>query len=94
MLLLSSRKGLNQEILAEKISVEPATISNIENGKNYPSLTNLENILKVLDCKFIDVFDFEHKDTDENLLAAINNMLRANPEKIEDFYKIVVALIK
>lgn len=91
---LRKRKGINQEKLAELINVDPTTISNIENGKNYPSLANLENLLEVLDSSFIDAFDFEHKDSNENLLIQINQKLKNNPDKIEDFYKIVIALTK
>lgn len=91
---LRKRKGLNQETLAELINVDPTTISNIENGKNYPSLINLENLLQVLDCSFIEAFDFEHKNSNENLLSPINQKLKENPDKIEDFYKIVTALTK
>ncbi len=91
---LRKRKGFNQEKLAELISVEPATISNIENGKNYPSMMNLESIVKVLNCTFSEAFDYEHKNTEENLLEQINQVLKNNPEKIEDFYKIVMALTK
>ena len=91
---LRKRKGINQERLAELISVEPATISNIENGKNYPSMVNLENILKVLESSFLDVFDYEHKNSNTNLIKQINTLLENNPDKIEDFYKIVVALTK
>ncbi len=91
---LRKRKGINQEKLAELINVDPTTISNIENGKNYPSMINLENLLVVLDSSFLDAFDFEHKNTDADLLTQINQKLKDNPDKIEDFYKIVVALTK
>lgn len=91
---LRKRKGLNQEKLAELIDVDPTTISNIENGKNYPSLVNLENLLNVLDCSFIEAFDFEHKNSDEDLVSQITNKLKSNPDKLEDFYKIVMALTK
>ena len=91
---LRKRKGINQEKLAELIDVDPTTISNIGNGKNYPSMINLENLLNVLDCSFIEAFDFEHKNTNENLLKEINLILTTNPEKIEDFYKIAKALTK
>lgn len=91
---LRKRKGINQEKLAELINVDPTTISNIENGKNYPSMINLENLLAVLDSSFLDAFDFEHKNTNANLLTQINQKLKDNPDKIEDFYKIVVALTK
>lgn len=91
---LRKRKGLNQEQLAEMISVEPATISNIENGKNYPSIINLENIINALGTSFVEVFDFEHKDSIDNLITVINEKLQANPDKVELFYKIVMALTK
>lgn len=89
---LRKRKGINQEKLAEYINVEPATISNIENGKNYPSMINLENILNGLNVSFSEVFDFEHKNSNENLIEQINRALKNNPDKIEDFYKIIMAL--
>lgn len=91
---LRKRRGIKQEQLAELISVEPATISNIENGKNYPSLSNLENILKVLNVSFMEAFDFEHKNSNENLIAEINIVLNNNPDKVEDIYKIIMALVK
>lgn len=91
---LRKKTGINQEKLAELISVEPATISNIENGKNYPSLINLENILNVLGVSFMDVFDFEHKKTPDDLISEIHDILTKNPDKVEDFYKIITALVK
>lgn len=91
---MRKRKGINQEKLAELINVDPTTISNIENGKNYPSMINLENLLAVLDSSFLDAFDFEHKNTNTDLLTQINQKLQDNPDKIEDFYKIVIALTK
>jgi len=91
---LRIRKGYSQEQLSELINVDPTTISNIENGKNYPTLINLENLINVLNISFIDVFDFEHKNTNEDLVKKITVILQQNPEKIEDFYKIIVALTK
>lgn len=91
---LRKSKGYNQEKLAELISVESATISNIENGKNYPSMTTHENILNVLNCNFTEIFDFEHKKNNNDLLIEINKILEENPSKIEDFYKILTALTK
>ena len=91
---LRKRKGINQEQLAELINVDPTTISNIENGKNYPSLINLENLLNVLDSNFLEAFDFDHKSAAEDLIFQINQKLKDNPQKLEDFYKIVIALTK
>lgn len=91
---IRKQKGFKQEKLAEMIDVDPTTISNIENGKNYPSMINLENIIDALDCTFFDVFDYEHKKDNTNLLTEINCILKKHPEKIEDFYKILKALTK
>ena len=91
---LRKRKGYSQEKLSELINVDPTTISNIENGKNYPTLVNLENLTNVLNISFLDVFDFEHKNASNNLIEQISILLKQNPDKIEDFYKIIVALTK
>ncbi len=91
---LRKRKGLTQEQLAELVNLEPASICNIENGYNYPSFQNLEKILDILHTSFIEVFNFEQHKAKTDLLEEINNMLQSHPEKIQDTYKIVKALIE
>jgi transcriptional regulator with XRE-family HTH domain len=91
---LRKRKGLKQEKLAELVELEPTSISNIENGYNYPSFQNLEKIIKVLDVSFTDVFEFAQHQGEKDLLSEINNMLSSNPNKVQDVYKIVKALVK
>ena len=91
---LRKRNNLKQEKLAELVGLEPTSISNIENGYNYPSFQNLEKIANALDVTFVDIFKFEqHKET-ENLIAEINQILKNNPEKTKDFYKIIKALVE
>lgn len=91
---LRKRKGFSQEKLSELVNVDPTTISNIENGKNYPSLANLENISSILDETFMSIFDFEHKNKPDDLIVQINQKLQENPQKVEGFYKIIMALTK
>lgn len=92
---LRKSKGLKQEQLAELVGFESSNaISNIENGYNYPSIQNLEKILKVLNTSFIEIFDFSHLQEPNNLIKEINNILLSNPDKIQDFYKIIKALTK
>lgn len=90
---IRKRKKLKQEQLAELINVEPASISNIENGRNFPSLQTLENIIRTLDTSFSEIFEFEHKKEVANLLDEINTLLKNNPDRIEDIYKIIKALV-
>ena len=76
------------------VGMEPASICNIETGKNYPSFQNLEKIINVLGVTFIDVFEFDqHKDA-KDLMSEINLMLSSNPSKVQETYKIVKALVQ
>lgn len=83
---------LSQEKLAELISIEPPSICNIENGKNYPTMQNLEKIVEILNVSFLDIFDFENKQDKNNLIEEIVILLKKNPDKVSDIYKIVKAL--
>ncbi|MBQ8458804.1 helix-turn-helix transcriptional regulator [bacterium] len=91
---LRQRKGLKQEQLAEMVQLEPTSICNIENGRNYPSFQNLEKIINVLGVSFIEVFKFDQHQDRVDLMAEITNMLNNNPEKVQDTYKIVKALVE
>lgn len=91
---LRKRNNLKQEKLAELVGLEPTSISNIENGYNYPSFQNLEKIANALNVTFVDIFKFEQHKEIENLIAEINQILKNNPEKTKDFYKIIKALVE
>lgn len=67
-------KKLTQEYVAEKIGIEPASLSNIENGKYYPTAENIEKIIAILDVKPSDLYTFEHLAPTEVLL---NEMLKS-----------------
>ena len=86
-------KNLTQDKVAEMIDIETTSLSNIENGKYYPTADNLEKIIKVLDIKPYKLFQFEHLAQKEDLQSEINELLNKNPEKITDIYKIVKALL-
>lgn len=89
---IRKRNNLSQEKLAELAEIEPTSLSNIENGRNYPSFATLEKVLKILNTDFIEVFKFTQHNEPKNLLTEIEAILKANPEKIQDFYKIAKAL--
>ncbi len=92
---IRKKKGLSQEQLAEMIGLESSnSISNVENGYNYPSIQNLEKMLKVLNCSFPAIFTFEQHKSSDILIKEINELLINNPEKISDFYKILKALVE
>ncbi|MBD8963876.1 MAG: helix-turn-helix transcriptional regulator [Candidatus Gastranaerophilaceae bacterium] len=92
---IRKKKGLSQEQLAEMVGFESSnSISNVENGYNYPSIQNLEKMLKALNCSFPAIFTFEQHQETEVLIKKINELLINNPEKVSDFYKILKALVE
>ena len=91
---LRKKKGLKQESLAELVGLEPTSISNIENGYNYPTIQNLEKIINILDTSFSEIFKFSQHQETKDLIKEINELLVKNPNKTQDFYKILKALIE
>lgn len=90
---LIKKKGISQEKLAEMAGIEPAALSNVVTGRNYPLFTTLEKIINILGVGFQDVFNFKHHDSNENLKEHIMKVLDENPQRMQDFYKIAEALV-
>lgn len=87
-------KGLTQECVAELIDIETTSLSNIENGKYYPTAENLEKIIKVLQITPQKLFAFEHLQSSEDLKAELYDLIEANPEKLREIYKVVKSLVE
>lgn len=49
-------------------------------------------MIEVFDIPAVELFDFEHLQTSQNLKELTFEMINSNPEKIRDIYKIVKAL--
>ncbi len=58
----SIRRSLNltQENFCAQINLEAANLSNIENGKSYPSMPTLINIIKKFNVQPNDIFDIDY----------------------------------
>lgn len=91
---LRRRKGISQEKLAELVGLEPPSICYIETGRNYPTLQNLEKIVDALGVTYSNVFNFDQYQYSDDLIFEINKILKENPSKIKDFYKIIKALVE
>jgi len=85
-------RKLTQERVAELIGIETTSLSNIENGKYYPTSENLEKILKVLNITAEELFHVEEKKSAEETLNEIIQILKSNPSKLNEIYKIVKAI--
>lgn len=70
-------KHLTQESLSELVNIEIPNISNIENGKNYPSNENLQKIAQALNVRPFELYMFDsHRDVNElkqEMFTALDN---------------------
>ncbi len=82
-----------QESLAEKLDIDVRSLRKIEAGESFPSVRTLEALVENLDTDLRELFDFEHLQPVSDLRESIINMLDDNPDKLQDIYKIVKALV-
>ena len=87
-------KNLTQEKVAEIIDIETASLSNIENGKYYPTAENLDKIIRVLEITPQQLFSFEHLQNPEDLKQELYKMIEENPDKLQAIYKLIKAFVE
>jgi len=90
---IRKQRGLSQEKLSEMIDIEQHTLSYIETGNNFFTAETLEKIINALDIEPYELFDFRHHKSPKDLITEINKMLEANPDKVQEIYKIIKAVI-
>ncbi|MCM1338263.1 MAG: helix-turn-helix domain-containing protein [Muribaculaceae bacterium] len=84
---LRKSKGLTQSELAEKIGIETHNLNRIENGKSFPQAKTIVNIIS-----YFDILPYELFMTNNDRLEHIADVILKNPEKINDIYKIIIAI--
>ncbi|MDO5436709.1 MAG: helix-turn-helix transcriptional regulator [bacterium] len=80
-------RKLTQEQVAERVGMETSSISNVENGKYYPSAENLDKILNILDVKPGEVFAFESLRPVEELIDEMFDSMKNNEKLARLMYK-------
>ncbi len=68
--------GFTQEYLAEKLGIEPDTLSHIEIGKNLPSLSRIPRIAECLNIEPFQLLIKKDISSDTDIRAAINELLK------------------
>lgn len=86
-----SRK-LTQEQLAEIVGIETASVSNIENGKYYPTAENLDKIITVLNIKPRELFEFEQHASQDELLDEMFTAMKSNKDLTILMYKFFISV--
>ncbi len=89
---IRKRRMMTQEKLAELAGIEIPSLSNIENGKNYPNNETLEKISKALNVRPFELFLFEYYAPQENLISEMTDSMKQNEELTMKMYKYFLCL--
>ncbi len=89
---IRKNKKLTQEYVAEAIDVETSSISNIENGRYFPSAENLDKLLKVLDVKPSEIFLCEAFGKKEDLISEMLNSMHNDEKLTRMMYKFYLSV--
>lgn len=88
-------KNMTQETFSEIIGIEPSSLSNIENGKSFPSTQTIINIQAQFEIAPNEIFDFDadylksNKHLEEAICTAVRDF-DINKKRV--LYKIVKAI--
>nr|DAU52928.1 MAG TPA: helix-turn-helix domain protein [Caudoviricetes sp.] len=89
---LRKSREMTQRTLAKFVNVEVNHISQIERGTRYPSLLLIYKFSEVLRYPVMEFFKFP-KNAFDSKLDNINRLLTEHPDKINEFEKILMALV-
>ncbi|CCY62571.1 transcriptional regulator XRE family [Clostridium sp. CAG:967] len=81
------RRKYTQEKLAEMSNIEIPSLSNIENGKNYPNSETLLKISNALDVRPFELFMFDYYLPKEIMIEEMINLMQENEDLAQKMYK-------
>ena len=87
---IRKRARVTQEIFSEKINIEPASLSNIENGKSYPSMQTVLKVMEEFNISPADFFNFDYLTDEKDLETQMITIIKAQSlDKKRIMYKII-----
>ncbi len=91
---LRKKKNLTQEQLSERIGIEIPSLSNIENGKNYPNSETIDKIAQGLEVQIFEIYMFEHLEEfdRDRMLVELNKVLENDFNLLKIIYRIAFNL--
>ena len=84
---IRKKRGLTQEKLAELASIEIPSLSNIENGKNYPNHETLEKLSTALNVRPYELFSFDYYLPQESLIAEMKEYMEKDELLTQKMYQ-------
>lgn len=92
---LREAKGITQEGLAEVMDINAKYLSNIERGKENPTLDMLIKFTDALEVEMWEIFDFGHEVGIKELRETINKFTKElDEEKLRMAVKLLRALVR
>ncbi len=90
-----ANKKMKQRELADKLDMDPQSVSRMVSGKHFPKVEHLEKIIDALNIQPEELFTFSHVADDKELIADINRLITNAPSaKIRMAHKIITALFE
>lgn len=87
---IRKKNNLTQENFCEQIGIEPSSLSNIENGKSYPSIQTVLKVFKEFNITPDKFFDCEYYKNDNELEDEIIEIIKKQSgERKQILYRII-----
>ena len=88
-----ANKKMKQCELAEKLNMDPQSVSRMVSGKHFPKVEHLEKMITALEISPQELFAFEHVSDDKELIDDIIHLISNAPsDKIRVAHKIIKAI--
>lgn len=89
---IRKKRNYTQEKLAELAGIEIPSLSNIENGKNYPNYETLEKLSNALDVSPYELYIFEYYKPKDELIKIMTEYMNNNEELTRQMYKFFLCI--
>lgn len=89
---IRQRRKLTQEKLSEMAGIEIPSLSNIENGKNYPNHETLQKIAKALEVNPYELYMFDYYKPTETMLEEMIESMQNNENLTSQMYKFFLCI--
>jgi transcriptional regulator with XRE-family HTH domain len=93
---LRQQRGLSQEKLAEALNIATTSLSHIETGRGFMTLSTLEKLANILNLEIYEIFQFSSiKTNDEmyNYICKKLSIIKEDDMKLKLLYNFIVNLI-
>ncbi len=89
---IRKKRGLTQEKLAELAGIETPSLSNIENGKNYPNNETLEKLSDALKIRPYELYMFDYYLPPEKLIKEMLDYMQNDENLTQKMYRYFICI--